>query len=170
MLYDRPANVRGWLCARRRALPCGWNECAMLRLLGTRTLVARDEAAVAKLAVPDMERLRYVFDAVSSIRRALVGKDGEGRAAARVPLIGFSGSPWTLACYMVEGSGSDDYRTVKTIKAGALSQVFQRQPARQAQLPHALADGEVGAAILSKRDRLRPDFALASLDLDRLMK
>ncbi|MFO1266226.1 MAG: uroporphyrinogen decarboxylase [Rubrivivax sp.] len=75
----------------------------------------RDEAAVAKLAVPDMERLRYVFDAVSSIRRALVGKDGEGRAAARVPLIGFSGSPWTLACYMVEGSGSDDYRTVKTM-------------------------------------------------------
>ncbi|MFO1295673.1 MAG: uroporphyrinogen decarboxylase [Rubrivivax sp.] len=75
----------------------------------------RDEAAVAKLAVPDMERLRYVFDAVRSIRRALVGKDSEGRAAARVPLIGFSGSPWTLACYMVEGSGSDDYRTVKTM-------------------------------------------------------
>jgi uroporphyrinogen decarboxylase len=66
----------------------------------------RDEAAVAKLAVPDMERLRYVFDAVTSIRRALNG---------RVPLIGFSGSPWTLACYMVEGAGSDDYRLVKTL-------------------------------------------------------
>ncbi|MBL8362663.1 MAG: uroporphyrinogen decarboxylase [Rubrivivax sp.] len=75
----------------------------------------RDEAAVAKLAVPDLECLRYVFDAVRSIRRALVSKDSEGRAAARVPLIGFSGSPWTLACYMVEGSGSDDYRTVKTM-------------------------------------------------------
>ncbi len=66
----------------------------------------RDEAAVAKLEVPDMEKLRYVFDAVTSIRKALNG---------RVPLIGFSGSPWTLACYMVEGKGSDDYRLVKTM-------------------------------------------------------
>ncbi|TMH13840.1 MAG: uroporphyrinogen decarboxylase [Betaproteobacteria bacterium] len=66
----------------------------------------RDETSVAKLEVPDMARLRYVFDAVTSIRRALNG---------RVPLIGFSGSPWTLACYMVEGAGSDDYRLVKTM-------------------------------------------------------
>jgi uroporphyrinogen decarboxylase len=66
----------------------------------------RDEAAVARLVVPDMDKLRYVFDAVASIRRALAG---------RVPLIGFSGSPWTLACYMVEGRGSDDYRLVKTM-------------------------------------------------------
>jgi uroporphyrinogen decarboxylase len=70
----------------------------------------RDEAAVAKLAVPDMAKLQYVFDAVSSIRKALV-QNGK----ARVPLIGFSGSPWTLACYMVEGAGSDDYRQVKTM-------------------------------------------------------
>ena len=66
----------------------------------------RDEAAVTALAVPDLDKLRYVFDAVTSIRRALDG---------RVPLIGFSGSPWTLACYMVEGLGSDDYRLVKTM-------------------------------------------------------
>src|SRR5207344_1799223 len=66
----------------------------------------RDEAAVARLVVPDMDKLRYVFDAVASIRRALAG---------RVPLIGFSGSPWTLACYMVEGRGSDDYRLIKTM-------------------------------------------------------
>ena len=66
----------------------------------------RDEADVAKLAVPDMDKLRYVFDAVTSIRKALNG---------RVPLIGFSGSPWTLACYMVEGAGSSDYRLVKTM-------------------------------------------------------
>ncbi len=66
----------------------------------------RDEAAVNALAVPDMARLRYVFDAVTSIRQALNG---------RVPLIGFSGSPWTLACYMVEGAGSDDYRLVKSM-------------------------------------------------------
>lgn len=71
----------------------------------------RDEADVAALAVPDLERLRYVFDAVASIRRALTLPDGR----SRVPLIGFSGSPWTLACYMVEGSGSDDYRHVKSL-------------------------------------------------------
>ena len=68
--------------------------------------VVRDEAAVAALAVPDMHKLQYVFDAVTSIRKALKG---------RVPLIGFSGSPWTLACYMVEGGGSDDYRLVKSL-------------------------------------------------------
>jgi uroporphyrinogen decarboxylase len=71
----------------------------------------RDEAAVAKLAVPDMDKLRYVFDAVTSIRKALTQADGRGS----VPLIGFSGSPWTLACYMAEGAGSDDYRHVKTL-------------------------------------------------------
>ena len=67
----------------------------------------RSAADAAKLGVPDMEtELRYVMDAVRVIRRELDGK---------VPLIGFSGSPWTLACYMVEGKGSDDYRLVKTL-------------------------------------------------------
>jgi uroporphyrinogen decarboxylase len=66
----------------------------------------RDETGVARLAVPDMSELRYVFDAVSLIRRELDG---------RVPLIGFSGSPFTLACYMIEGGGSDDFRLVKTM-------------------------------------------------------
>ena len=75
----------------------------------------RDEAAVAKLAVPDMQKLRYVFDAVASIRQALETTDTAGRRVGRVPLIGFAGSPWTLACYMVEGGGSDDYRRVKTL-------------------------------------------------------
>ena len=67
----------------------------------------RDAAAIAKLAVPDMEtELRYVMDAVRLIRRELDGK---------VPLIGFSGSPWTLACYMVEGGGSKDWGKVKAL-------------------------------------------------------
>src|SRR6187402_838141 len=67
----------------------------------------RDEAAVAALQVPDLDKLRYVFDAVTNIRHALAG---------RVPLIGFSGSPWTLGCYMVEGGGSsDDWRGVKSM-------------------------------------------------------
>jgi uroporphyrinogen decarboxylase len=65
----------------------------------------RDEAAVAALRVPDPATdLRYVVDAVAEIRSALAG---------RVPLIGFSGSPFTLACYMIEGGGSDDFANVK---------------------------------------------------------
>ncbi len=66
----------------------------------------RDEAAVKALTVPDMDRLDYVFRAVTQIRHTLAG---------RVPLIGFAGSPFTLACYMVEGAGSSDYRTIKTM-------------------------------------------------------
>jgi len=67
----------------------------------------RDEWAIRDLAVPDPgDELRYVLDAVSEIRRALGGS---------VPLIGFAGSPYTLACYMVEGGASDDFRTIKTM-------------------------------------------------------
>ena len=66
----------------------------------------RDEAAVMALRAPEPGALQYVYDAVTQIRTELGGK---------VPLIGFSGSPWTLACYMVEGGGSSDYRTVKTM-------------------------------------------------------
>ncbi len=66
----------------------------------------RTEADVAGLSVPDMNQLRYVFDAVTQIRQALDGQ---------VPLIGFAGSPWTVACYMVEGKGSSDYRQIKTM-------------------------------------------------------
>ena len=67
----------------------------------------RNAADIARLGVPDMgSDLRYVMDAVSTIRRELDGS---------VPLIGFSGSPWTLACYMVEGSGSKDFARVKAL-------------------------------------------------------
>ena len=67
----------------------------------------RDESDVRRLPVPDpTAELRYVLDAVATIRNVLNG---------RVPLIGFSGSPWTLACYMVEGGGSDDFRQVRTM-------------------------------------------------------
>ena len=69
----------------------------------------RDEAAIARLAVPDpAAELKYVLDAVRETRRALDG---------RVPLIGFSGSPYTLACYMVEGSGSSDWPHVKQMRS-----------------------------------------------------
>jgi len=66
----------------------------------------RDEKAVMALEEPDLNSLKYVFDAVTQIRLALNG---------RVPLIGFAGSPWTLACYMVEGAGSSDFRLVKAM-------------------------------------------------------
>ncbi|OGA05165.1 MAG: uroporphyrinogen decarboxylase [Betaproteobacteria bacterium RIFCSPLOWO2_02_FULL_62_17] len=67
----------------------------------------RDAAAVARIAPPDPSGvLRYVTDAVSEIRRALAGS---------VPLIGFAGSPYTLACYMVEGGASADFRIIKSM-------------------------------------------------------
>jgi len=67
----------------------------------------REEDDVRKLFVPDPHaELRYVTDAVAQIRRALGGA---------VPLIGFAGSPYTLACYMVEGGASADFRTIKTM-------------------------------------------------------
>jgi uroporphyrinogen decarboxylase len=59
-----------------------------------------DEAAILRLEAPDLSRLQYVFDAVASIKRALAGS---------VPLLGFAGSPFTLACYMIEGAGSTDF-------------------------------------------------------------
>ncbi len=65
----------------------------------------REEWEIRDLTVTDPAgNLRYVIDAVSQIRRALDGS---------VPLIGFSGSPWTLATYMIEGQGGTDFLTIK---------------------------------------------------------
>ena len=67
----------------------------------------RHEDDVKALFAPDpTQELRYVLDAVRTIRQALDD---------RVPLIGFAGSPWTLACYMVEGRGGTDFHTIKTM-------------------------------------------------------
>ncbi|HNM72885.1 MAG TPA: uroporphyrinogen decarboxylase, partial [Nitrosomonas sp.] len=67
----------------------------------------REEWEIRALTVPDPGvHLRYVIDAVSQIRKALNGQ---------VPLIGFSGSPFTLACYMIEGGGGTDFRQIKTM-------------------------------------------------------
>ena len=63
----------------------------------------RDEAAVKALIAPDMSHLQYVFEAVAECKRSLTTD-----SVQRVPLIGFSGSPFTLACYMIEGGGSTD--------------------------------------------------------------
>jgi len=67
----------------------------------------RSMAAIKNLAVPDMEdELGYVMNAVRTIRRELDGS---------VPLIGFSGSPWTLATYMVEGGSTKNFSKVKQL-------------------------------------------------------
>ena len=68
----------------------------------------KSEHEVKQLRVANMEQLHYVFDAVSSIAKALTANGKQ-----QVPLIGFSGSPWTLACYMIEGSGSRDFSAAK---------------------------------------------------------
>ena len=68
----------------------------------------RSAADVAGLGIPDPEQdLRYVTDAIRLVRRELDG---------RVPLIGFSGSPWTLATYMVEGGSSRDFAEIKRMR------------------------------------------------------
>ncbi|MGI9281176.1 MAG: uroporphyrinogen decarboxylase [Endozoicomonas sp.] len=84
----------------------------------------RTAADVEALSVPDPEKdLGYVMDAVRTIRSELNG---------RVPLIGFSGSPWTLATYMVEGGSSKDFRRIKAM-------MFD-QPQVLSQLLDVLAD------------------------------
>jgi uroporphyrinogen decarboxylase len=65
----------------------------------------RDAAAIRRLGVPDpQEALGYVLAAIRMVRRELADK---------VPLIGFSGSPWTLATYMVEGGSSQTFASIK---------------------------------------------------------
>ena len=67
----------------------------------------RNEWEIRNLVAPDpSEHLRYVVDAVAQVHAALDGS---------VPLIGFSGSPYTLACYMIEGGASADFRLIKTM-------------------------------------------------------
>jgi uroporphyrinogen decarboxylase len=70
----------------------------------------RSEQSILDLHEADMDQLKYVFDTVSQIRKDLMQNGKQ-----RVPLIGFSGSPWTLACYMVEGSGSKEFLETKTM-------------------------------------------------------
>ncbi|MEM9529571.1 MAG: uroporphyrinogen decarboxylase [Pseudomonadota bacterium] len=87
----------------------------------------RTAADIKALAVPDIaDELGYVTDAVSVIRRELKG---------RVPLIGFSGSPWTLATYMVEGGSSRTFGRVKAL--------LVEQPETARQLLQVLADSVV---------------------------
>jgi uroporphyrinogen decarboxylase len=87
----------------------------------------RTEADIAALQVIKPEQdLPYVVNAVKTIRRELNG---------RVPLIGFSGSPWTLATYMIEGGSSRDFRRAK--------EMLYNQPQLMHQLLDVLADSVI---------------------------
>lgn len=88
----------------------------------------RTKADVEKISIPDpVSELGYVIDAVSLIRKNLQG---------RVPLIGFSGSPWTLATYMVEGGSSKSFSKVKGL--------MYEQPQLMHQLLDKLAQSVAG--------------------------
>ncbi len=121
----------------------------------------RDAADVRRLAVPDMEdELGYVMDAVGVIRRELDG---------RVPLIGFAGSPWTLATYMVEGGATKSFsrskgmmydrpelmRELLSTVADSVTAYLNAQVARGAQ---ALMIFDTWGGVLSPRDYR--DFSL----------
>lgn len=67
----------------------------------------RSEQDVAKLPIPDMSALYYVFDTIKLIQKEL---------SHQIPLIGFAGSPWTLACYMVEGGSSKDFAKIRAMR------------------------------------------------------
>ena len=98
----------------------------------------RDEAAIAKLSAPDPAgQLRYVTDAISQIRRSLAG---------RVPLIGFAGSPYTLACYMIEGGASEDWGSVK-LMLYQRPDLLHRVLATNAQAVAALLNAQIEAGI-----------------------
>ncbi len=87
----------------------------------------RTAADVDRLEVVNtLDQLGYVTDAVSTIRRELNG---------RVPLIGFSGSPWTLATYMIEGGSSKDFQNAKTM--------LYNQPEVMTELLDKLADSVI---------------------------
>jgi uroporphyrinogen decarboxylase len=98
---------------------------------------AADERAIDALEVPDMARLAYVFDAIGEIKRALAG---------RVPLIGFSGSPFTLACYMIEGGGSPDFATVRRM-VHERPDLLQRLVALNARAVGAYLDQQIRAGV-----------------------
>ena len=101
----------------------------------------RTAAEIARLGVPDPEaELRYVMDAVRTIRRALNGS---------VPLLGFSGSPWTLATYMVEGRGGHDFQFVKQLAYDAPELMDQLLGTlTQAVTQYLLAQAAAGAQAL----------------------
>src|SRR6202158_4706246 len=98
----------------------------------------RTAADIAKLGVPDPGReLKYVIDAVALVRRELGG---------RVPLIGFAGSPWTVATYMVEGGGSKNFGQIKCMMYKA-PQDLHRLLARLTRITTDYLNAQIGAGV-----------------------
>ncbi|GMR17371.1 MAG: uroporphyrinogen decarboxylase [Gammaproteobacteria bacterium] len=121
-------------------------------------------ADIRKLAVPDVDTaLRYVFDAVALIRRELDGQ---------VPLIGFAGSPWTVATYMVEGGSSREFGKIRALAAeDPLSLELLLEKLAATTVDYLNAQIEAGAQVVMLFDTwggaLPPDdyrrFSLASM-------
>lgn len=92
---------------------------------------------IQKLAVPDMEELKYVFQAIELVVKELTS----------VPLIGFAGSPWTLAAYMVEGRSTREFLKIKTLckeQPKAMHQLLEKLA--QAVAAYLTAQIDAGAA------------------------
>lgn len=133
----------------------------------------RTRSDIQSLIVPDpADELSYVTDAVSLIRKELAG---------RVPLIGFSGSPWTLATYMVEGGGTKDFAKVKGLlysdpasmhellkkNAQAVSQYLNAQISAGAQ---AVMVFDTWGGVLSSRDYLEFSLGYMQQIVDELQR
>ena len=133
----------------------------------------REARDVRRLAVPDMEDdLCYVMDAVATIRRSLDG---------RVPLIGFAGSPWTLATYMVEGGSTRSFGRTKAMMydrpdlmhellgtvAAAVASYLNAQVSRGAQ---ALMIFDTWGGVLTPRDYTEFSLAYMTRILDGLIR
>lgn len=108
----------------------------------------RDEAAIRALAKPDLNRLRYVFDAVAECRRSLL----LNATTQKIPLIGFAGSPWTLACYMIEGAGSaSEFSSVRRMlfqRPDLVTQVLEILTESVIEYLHAQAEAGANALMI----------------------
>ncbi len=101
----------------------------------------RDSASIAALPIPDPEtELRYVMDAIRMTKQALGGK---------VPLIGFAGSPWTIATYMVEGGSSKTFLEIKKMLYAAPELLHQLlDKLTTALIPYLQAQIAAGADVI----------------------
>ncbi|MEJ2470473.1 MAG: uroporphyrinogen decarboxylase [Desulfuromonadales bacterium] len=96
----------------------------------------RSEADIDALRIPVMEEdVPYVLETIKILRRAFEG---------RVPLIGFGGAPFTLACYMVEGKGSKDFAQIKRMMYGA-PELFAKLMAKVTEMDRQYLNAQIAA-------------------------